>query len=223
MIRADTHEQAADLVRRHVRPAGRVLYVGAGAGAFSRRPADLGYCVTALDVDASEWPSVNADSPFYELDVGKGVAGSILGRYDMVCCLEVIEHLENPWAFFRDVRSVLEPGAVFIVSTPNISSFLSRIVFLATGRFHGFGKEDVSYGHISPISSFELELELVVRSTGFDLLEVRPGGYLPVFDFSAPRPAKLALNVVRGLLYPLMRGNKQGWCLFFVLRNQTVT
>ena len=218
LIRADTgvHAQALEVFQQYVPAGSTVLDVGAGQGAFSQRLADAGYRVTALDVNEGDWPE-GSSIPFATLDINQGIAASVQGPFDAVCCLEVVEHVENPWSLMRDIRAVLRPGGRAVVSTPNITSFLSRLTFLRTGRFHQFGEADLAYGHIAPITTHEMQV--VLRSTGLRLLEMRPGGYLPVFDFYRKGPASWAKNLMRGLAYAASAGEKQGWCMFFVVEN----
>lgn len=215
LIHADTgvHEQALALFNQYIPRGSTVLDIGAGAGAFSRRLADAGYRVTALDVEAHKW--LPEDIPFVDLNIDVGITGSIRGQFDAACCLEVIEHVENPWNLMREIYAVLKPGGHVILSTPNITSFFSRLLFLRNGRFHQFDEADLSYGHISPITTFELST--IVQKVGLRILETRPGGYLPVFDLVSFHPQALAFNVLRGLAYLIARGQKRGWCLFFVL------
>ena len=40
--------------------------------------------------------------------------------FDVVTATEVIEHLENPRLFLRDINRVLKPGGLCVLSTPNI-------------------------------------------------------------------------------------------------------
>lgn len=218
-VHADTglHEQAADLFQRHIPLGASVLDVGAGAGAFSQRLQDLGYSITALDVDPDKW--LPDQIPFSTLNIDKGIKASIDGTFDAVSCLEVIEHVENPWNLLREIYSLVKPGGHLVLSTPNVSSFYSRVLFLRTGRFHQFDFDnDLSYGHINPISA--PELEHAAAQTGWSVVESRDGGYLPIFDLTALRPVvtNVAINVLSGLTYLMARGRKQGWCLFFVLQ-----
>jgi SAM-dependent methyltransferase len=215
LIHADTgvHDQAAALFQQYVPAGAKVLDVGAGAGAFSQRLADIGYVVTALDIDPEKW-ALSA-IPFLRLNIDAGIAGSVKGIVDAACCLEVIEHVENPWNLLREIHAVVKPGGRLILSTPNVTSFLSRLIFLFTGQFHQFGEADLSYGHINPMTAFEITC--AASRTGWRVLEIRPGGYLPVLDFSSWHPKALAANILRGLIYPFARGQKRGWCLFFVL------
>lgn len=218
LIHADTgvHEQAAVLVKKSFPAGASVLDVGAGAGAFSQRLADLGFRVTALDVDPEKW--VPKEIPFVQLNIDTGIAASVPQVFDAACCLEVVEHVENPWNLLREIHRVVKPGGYLLLSTPNITSFLSRSIFFLTGQFHQFEEGDHSYGHISPISAFELEY--AARQSGWEVLDIIDGGSLSVFDFAEMRPLKLTLakNVLSGLAYVIGKGHKKGWCLFYLLQ-----
>jgi len=197
-IHADTgvHEQAAELIKKYF-PAGTTV-LDVGAGAFSQRLADLGYSVTALDVDPQKW--IPKDIPFRVLGIDKGIKASVANTYYSVCCLEVIEHVENPWNLLREIY--------------NITSFLSRALFFLTGRFHQFNDGDLSYGHINPVNAFELEHR--TTQVGWQMIDIQPGGYLPVFDFVALRSFlwTAVFNALCGLGFVIGKGYKGDHCLF---------
>ena len=223
LIHADegVHEDVAELLTQAVGAPATVADIGAGAGALSRRLHDAGYDVTAVDVDADKW--LAHEVPFRVLDVKSGLAKALDPPYDAACCLEVIEHVEDQWALMRELRAIVRPGGTVIVSTPNTTSFLSRLLFLLRGRFHQFDEVDLSYGHIAPITSFELEH--IATSVGLRVEAVRSSGYLPVFDISEPSAKGVALNVLRGLAYLLSRrGHRSGWVLLYAfVRDEDAT
>ena len=50
--------------------------------------------------------------------------------FDVVTCLEVIEHLHNPDNLIKEIYRVLKPGGVLILSTPNLASLTNRLLLL---------------------------------------------------------------------------------------------
>lgn len=219
LIHADTgvHDQAIVLFQQYVPIGSAVLDVGAGDGAFSKRLVDSGYSVKAIDKDINKW--IPKEIPFIELNIELGIHSAVNNLFDTICCLEVIEHVENPWSLLREIHTLLNPGGKLILSTPNITSFLSRLIFLRTGKFHQFDETDLSYGHINPITTFELLT--IAHKIGWRVLEIRPGGYLPIFDYTAVSFKTfiplLIINILRGLVYLSAKSQKTGWCLFFVM------
>jgi SAM-dependent methyltransferase len=49
------------------------------------------------------------------------------GSFDVVLASHLIEHLNSPAAFVSEVRRILAPGGVFIVTTPNIGGFQAKL------------------------------------------------------------------------------------------------
>ncbi|MFZ2525461.1 MAG: class I SAM-dependent methyltransferase [Candidatus Ferrigenium altingense] len=51
-------------------------------------------------------------------------------QYDLVLCLDVLEHLNNPWSTMKAITESIKPGGYFIASIPNIGhiSILSDLV-----------------------------------------------------------------------------------------------
>ncbi len=213
------HQETINLFSHYLPSGSRVLDIGAGAGAFSQRLADLGYQVTALDIETEKW--IPKQIEFVQLNIDDGINKSLntTEKFDAVCCLEVIEHIENPWNLLREIHSLVKPGGKLILSTPNITSFLSRLIFLIKGELHQFNEAALSHGHINPLTDFEILT--IANRIGWKVLEVKPGGYLPVFDFSSFTPKSLIYNLLRGISYSIsIGGQKMGWCLIFVLEKQ---
>jgi SAM-dependent methyltransferase len=103
-------------------------------------------------------------------------------KYDIIVAEEIIEHIENPWLFFRKARWISKDNGILIVTTPNTDSFYSRIKFLTTGRFHWFEVKDEDY-HINPI--FLWELKLIARKNNFKVLKIN-GNSQYYFDRNLP-------------------------------------
>jgi 2-polyprenyl-3-methyl-5-hydroxy-6-metoxy-1,4-benzoquinol methylase len=210
------HEQMLAMFQKYVPAWKQVLDVGAGAGAFSLRLHDHGYRVVGLDVNAEYWQAQGV--PFITCDLNSSFQAYVDETFDAVCCMEVIEHIENPWQLMRGIKAVLRPGGIAIISTPNVESFYSRLLYLRTGIPHWFGERHfIESGHINPITSFEMSL--IAKSVGLTIQEMAPGGYLPVVDFSSFGPRKWLRNVLCLGAYLVSRGEKNGQVTIFVLQN----
>jgi len=220
VIRADLglHEQIVGKIQRYLPDGGRVLDLGAGQGALAARLSDLGYQVTAADMDADDFKMTNqVEFEQVNFDSAEEIECFVAGneeQFDAVCGIEVIEHVEDQWRYVRNLKRMLKPGGIMIITTPNVTSWLSRLMFLFKGRFHQFNDEDLSYGHIAPITSFELVL--ILERTGLQKLEVLPAGTLPPLYCSSVRMALISLLAL--LFRPFQTGMLNGWCLLAVAR-----
>jgi len=157
---ADCHEIALSLVEGT--PRGRALDLGAGQGALSQALRERGFDVTAADVNLEQFRARNV--PFAKLDLNRPLPFPE-EKYELVLAVEILEHLEAPRAFVREIFRVLKPGGLAVVTTPNITSIPSRILFLATGFFDLYVptkkrlKDPLSAeadGHISPLPGWLL-------------------------------------------------------------------
>jgi 2-polyprenyl-3-methyl-5-hydroxy-6-metoxy-1,4-benzoquinol methylase len=220
-VKADTglHDQVSNLVRERLASGGTVLDFGCGEGALSARLKDLGYRVLSVDMDRE---SFRAETDFEQLDFNDREAvesfiDSNRDTFDLVLGIEVIEHVENPWQYIRDLASLTRPGGFIVVSTPNVTSWISRVTFLVKGRFHQFEDSDRSYGHINPVA--EDELRLICERSGLVVDDALPGGWLPRLWLSTD-PKTLLLRLFGFTASFVMQGTWDGWCLVLVAQKQ---
>jgi SAM-dependent methyltransferase len=163
------HEYAVELVRAALPDGGRVLEVGAGCGALALRLRDAGLDVVPTDLDPPhEWiHRLDLDAPEW--------SDETRGPFDMVVCVETLEHVENPRQVLRSIRSLLRPGDRLLVSTPNVTHPHSRLKMLLRGAPYIFGPRHYHQpGHITILPDWMLTEH--VRLAGFDSIEVRTGG-----------------------------------------------
>jgi 2-polyprenyl-3-methyl-5-hydroxy-6-metoxy-1,4-benzoquinol methylase len=168
---------AANVVARYVRPGIRTADLGAGPGAMSERLHSFGCDVVAVDRDAAAY---KASFPFVELDFNQPAFASQLGckRFGLVVAVEVIEHVESPIGFLRNVGQLLAPGGVGVITTPNVDSLPARAKFLLAGKIRTMD-ENSDPTHISPIFS-DLFCRQFLPRAGLKLSEhlvFPPNGY----------------------------------------------
>ena len=146
----------------------RILDIGAGPGEFTTRIMDAGHVAIACDVDKSNF--VGRCDKFIICDLNHNWADAVMreGPYDVVVAQEVIEHIENPARFMRDIGSVLKPDGLCLLTSPNNQDKASRVDFLFHGELPWFRIAKVSdSGHQTPI--FLEGFYLMAITAGFDL------------------------------------------------------
>jgi SAM-dependent methyltransferase len=147
------HDRVLECVRSEAR--GSLLDVGAGDGTLAERLRAEGFDVRAVDQVTTDFRPADIKISSGDLNVGIPFAD---GEFALVVATEVIEHLENPWLFVRELYRITKPGGVVIISTPNLANVWVRAWYALTGRLYNF--LDAAYrdiGHITPVHLWNLK------------------------------------------------------------------
>ena len=89
-----------------------------------------------------------------------------IGTFDLVTCLEVIEHVADKRAFLNDIAERLAPGGLLVMSTPN-RTVQSRVLLVGAAEAVGYvpkGTHDWS-DFITPEEFEELLAEVGLEVT----------------------------------------------------------
>src|SRR5690349_5528165 len=116
----DQHWQCDECSRKPLEGK-TALDVGCGAGLLAEPLARLGAKVTGLDA-ASALIAVaqqHSRAAGLEIDYRAGELADLEGLFDLITCMEVIEHVADPTPFVRALAKRLAPGGLLILSTPN--------------------------------------------------------------------------------------------------------
>ncbi len=133
-----------DTVRREIEPllpaiSSRVLDLGCGAGATLAWLKQAGRCDATVGVEMMESAAAIARGRVDEMFVGDATllveSAFDAGSFDLVLCLDVLEHLVDPWAFVAKLPRLLKPGGLLIASLPNVRHLRVVLPLLLAGRW----------------------------------------------------------------------------------------
>jgi SAM-dependent methyltransferase len=161
----------------------RVLDAPCGSGALTLALAQQGFSATGADLDSEvaallgpSFTQANLDAPLpWPND-----------HFDAVFCTEGIEHLESHFSFLREIRRILKPGGLLVLTTPNITALRSRVRFFGSG-FFGRDSRPLNEAARHPLHHTGLvtlpELRYELHVSGFRLMEaghthIKPISYL---------------------------------------------
>ncbi|HQX25628.1 MAG TPA: bifunctional 2-polyprenyl-6-hydroxyphenol methylase/3-demethylubiquinol 3-O-methyltransferase UbiG [Pseudomonadota bacterium] len=180
----DLNPVRLEFVRQRARLAGaRVLDVGCGGGLFSETLAASGASVVGIDLA----PEVLGVARLHLLESGRQVdyresgaealAAAEPASYDVVACMEMLEHVPDPAAVVQACADLLKPGGQLFLSTINRTpaafalaivgaEYVARLLPRGTHRYQQFLRPS--------------ELDTALRRSGLVLREVRGLAYEPV-------------------------------------------
>jgi len=106
----------------------RVLDIGCGGGLLTEPMARLGAKVVGIDATKQNIGVARTHAEAigltidYRVGTAEDMADSNPGDYDIVLCLEVVEHVADVDAFMAACAATLRPGGLMIASTINRSA-----------------------------------------------------------------------------------------------------
>jgi 2-polyprenyl-3-methyl-5-hydroxy-6-metoxy-1,4-benzoquinol methylase len=138
--------------------------IGAGRGELTQLIAPLGQKILMLD----DFEEVNRpeNAAFIKTDLNSfwQIADNSV---DCALSLEVIEHIENPRHFMREITRILAPNGVGFISTPNNLNLFSRLNFLFRNE-NRFFKDNCYPAHITMLT--RKDLQRILHENGLEII-----------------------------------------------------
>ncbi len=166
----------------------------------------LGCQVMAADLDSAEY---ELEIPRIAVDFNRAdfVSRIGIGDFELATAIEVIEPVEGPIGFLRNIRSLLARKGIAVVTTPNVDSLPARLKFLWRGTIRTMDQHSEPT-HISPIfldlfkrqflalAGLQLREHLVFPLNAFQLTRKTLAVWLRLTACLFPRQALLGDNHV---------------------------
>lgn len=127
-----------DILPLMPRGGGRLLDIGCGEGATAAFLKQEGYCSWACGLEVFPDAAATARAKLDQVIEGDIETMDVPlqpGSLDVVLCLDVLEHLVDPWAAVAKLAALLAPGGLLIASIPNIRCLKVLAPLLFLGRF----------------------------------------------------------------------------------------
>lgn len=178
MSNPDLHEEAIKTIKNlNLDSNVEILILGSGSGAFDKRLVDAGFQnIVSVDIDKSNYKYANQRINFLQLDLNEDFYKHIGKTFDLIICLEIIEHVNSTNNFLHNCKKLMKKDSFLLISTPNVHDYFSRIQFLLFGYPTLFISRPVKNGHINPI--FKNIFEYYLLSNGLEI-----NGIIPISNF----------------------------------------
>lgn len=167
---------------------GRFLDVGCGLGYLLDVAHDHGFHVEGIDCNpaAAEWIAAKFKFPVF--------CGDFMAYegqpFDAVAMLDVIEHLPRPFEALAKAASLVRPGGLFVLSTMDSDSFVSRLI--------GKRLEDFRRTREHLYFFNRRTIRAALERAGFEILRIDSYGLTIQLDFLMAR-ARLAFPLLGGV------------------------
>lgn len=118
----------------------KVLDIGCGGGLLAEAMAGAGARVTAIDMAAASLAVARAHALGRHLNIdyrqssAEDWAQSNSGVYDVVTCMELVEHVPDPRRLVQACAQLMRPGADLFFATVN-RTWLSRLLVIWISEF----------------------------------------------------------------------------------------
>lgn len=180
----------------------RVLDVGCGGGLLTEALAAASASVTGIDASATAIRIATDHLAVSKLQIDY-VATTVEqfemeGRqpFDVITCMEMLEHVPDPVAVVESMMRLLKPGGHLFLSTINRNPLAWLQTIVIAERLLGLVPAD-THEYAQYIRPSELSRWL--RNAGMQIIDISGMGYLPGFNYAFRRSSP----AVNYLLYAI--------------------
>lgn len=155
------------------------LDVGCGAGLLCEPLARLGADVTGVDAAPENIAAAKAHAAVSDLTIdyrAGEIAAQGLGPFDVVTCMEVIEHVMDPAAFIAELVRHLRPDGLLLLSTPNRTAASRLFLVEAAERLGQVPRGTHDWGKFLTPE----ELTTLLTNAGLEVMDIQGIAFSPM-------------------------------------------
>jgi len=163
--------ERVEIASRYVKKSKKLLDVGCGDGIithFLKRKVAKLYGIDKSKEDLKKARKRGVIPRYIDLDKEKIPFRNSF--FDVVTCLDVIEHIKDPVSLIREINRVLRRNGTLILSAPNIRFSDHLLKLIIEGRFPKTSEDKTAWdgGHIHYFTFSDLKL--ILNQGGFKII-----------------------------------------------------
>lgn len=177
LLRAESRHRnpwIADVIaRHHGQAANDVLDLGCGAGFLANYLGERGHRVTGLDTTKENLLVARHYDQSRRVTYQVGDACALpfaSGSFDVVCAMDLLEHVDHPDRLIAEATRVLRPGGLLFFHTFNRNWLSNLIVIKGVELFVKNTPRDL---HVLRLFLTPDEVTSMLRARGMELVELR--------------------------------------------------
>lgn len=188
----------------------KALDIGCGAGMLTNALALHGHCVYGIDISEKSLEVAKkydeSRSVIYKTASAYALPFSE-SEFDVVCAMDVLEHVEDPLRLIQEASRVLKKGGLFFFHTFN-RNFLSYLLVIKGVEW--FVPNAPKNMHVYPLFIKPKEMEAMCAEKDLKIIELK--GFVPCV-FSKPF-WKMALTkkIPPDILFRFSKSLQTGYC-----------
>ncbi len=182
-----------------------VLDIGCNQGDLIEYLIEKKNC-NVVGLDKNQIPSSSKINEFISCDLNKELPNLDYAKFDYVLFLDVIEHLESPEDFMKKLYNKLSDNekVEILISTPNISFFMIRIMLLL--GFFNYGKRGILDKTHTRLFTFQ-SFKNLIEDSNYKIINMT--------GIPAPFPLAIGENLISKILINCNNFAIRIWKSFF--------
>jgi 2-polyprenyl-3-methyl-5-hydroxy-6-metoxy-1,4-benzoquinol methylase len=185
----------------------RILEIGSNTGEFLHVVQKEGFEVYGIEPSAGLVEYSKKRFKIKNVKVGHFPEVAFVGAFDVIVILHVLEHIENPYLFMKQIKSKLKPAGVLYIRVPNGNGFYLNLFSFLHPHFR-------QYDHYYHYASHHLER--ILKSEGLEIVSLSSHEdsnniYTTLYYMLVPLLTQLSKKPLMHWLKTLMNPNIAYW------------